>query len=239
MSLYNAYESKDMSCILGDTLRPGGFELTDKAIEFCKFSKCDRILDIGCGKGATAEHIKKYFEIDSFGIDPSSKLIMEGKMRNPHLNISEGKGENIPFEDESMNGVFAECTLSLMDDLSKVIGEVYRVLKKNGWFVITDVYAKNPEYINLLHEFSFNSCMRGLHDIKKLKENIKRSSFEVELFEDHTDLLKKTMVNIIFKYGSMNIFWNKTSCCSIDCLEFQKVLSKCKVGYFMIIAKKG
>lgn len=242
MSLYNAYESKDMNCILGDTLRPGGFELTDKAVEFCRFSKGDRILDIGCGKGATVEHIKRCFGIESYGIDPSSILIGQGKIKNPNLNIMEGKGENIPFENESMNGIFAECTLSLMDDLAKTIGEAYRVLKKDGWFVITDVYAKNPGYINLLRDFSLNSCMRGLHDIKKLKENMERNFFEIKLFEDHTDLLKKIMVDIIFKYGSMSVFWNKAACCDIggtDCSGFQKVLSKCKVGYFMIIAKKG
>lgn len=235
----NAYESKDMGCILGSTLRPGGFELTDRAMEFCKFSKGDCILDIGCGKGATAEHLKKDFSVYSFGIDPSKVLIRQGKIKNPYLNIKEGRGEDIPFENESMDGVFAECTLSLMEDLPKTIKEAYRVLKKDGWFVITDVYAKNPEYINLLQEFSFNSCMRGLHDMQKLKKSLEYSGFKIVLSEDHTDLLKKLMVKIIFKYGSMNVFWSKAACCSTDCSGFQEALSKCKVGYFLIIAKKG
>ena len=69
------------------------------------------------------------------------------------------------------NGVFAECTLSLMDDLNLVIEEVSRVLKKDGWFVITDVYAKNPQFTDKLNALSVNSCMRGLHNLELLKKH--------------------------------------------------------------------
>lgn len=39
MGSNNAYESKHMSCVLGETLRPGGFELTDKVVKVCGFPK--------------------------------------------------------------------------------------------------------------------------------------------------------------------------------------------------------
>jgi arsenite methyltransferase len=237
MILNNAYESKDMTCVLGDTLRPGGFELTDKGVEFCSFSEGNKILDIGCGRGATVEYLEQKFLLNSFGIDPSKVLLKEGKSKNPKLKIEEGIGEAIPFENESMNGIFAECTLSLME-VEKTIKEVHRVLKKQGFFIITDVYAKNPEYVKLLDEFSFNSCMRGLHDLEKLKNKLEDLGFKIVLFEDYTELLKQLMVKIIFSYGSMNVFWSKAASCSNNCLQFQEVLSKCKVGYFLLIAKK-
>lgn len=238
MSLNNAYESKDMTCVLGDTLRPGGFDLTDKAVEFCKFLEQSKVLDIGCGRGSTVEYLEQKFLLNSFGIDPSKVLLNEGKNRNPKLKIKEGIGEKIPFENESMDGVFAECTLSLMN-VEKTIKEVYRVLREQGFFIITDVYAKNSEYLKLLDDFSFNSCMRGLHDLKKLKSKLQNLNFKVLLFEDYTNLLKQLMVKIIFSYGSMNMFWSKAAGCSNNCLQFQEVLSKCKVGYFLLIAKKG
>jgi arsenite methyltransferase len=239
MSTSNVYESKYMSCVLGDTLRPGGFELTDKGVDFCKFEKGSRILDVGCGSGNTVEYLKERYSFDSYGIDPSKMLLEEGKVRNPELNIFEGTGEKIPFDDDYMDGIFAECTLSLMEDLPAALNETHRVLKNNGYFVITDVYAKNPEYLELLNKFSFNSCLRGLHDIEKLKSALESIGFEVMLFEDYTHLLRELMVKIIFKYGSMNVFWSKATSCSTNCSEFQKVLSECKVGYFLLIAKRG
>lgn len=238
MSFYNAYESKDMTCVLGDTLRPGGFKLTDKGVEFCKFKEGNKILDIGCGRGSTVEYLEQRFSLNSFGIDPSKILLKEGKSKNPKLKIKEGIGEDIPFENETMDGVFAECTLSLMK-AEETIKEVYRVIKKQGFFIITDVYAKKPQYLKLLDGFSFNSCMRGLHDLEKLKNKLEGLGFKILLFEDCSDLLKELMVKIIFSYGSMNIFWSKAAACSNNCLQFQEVLSKCKVGYFLLIAKKG
>ena len=238
MGSNNAYESKHMSCVLGETLRPGGFELTDKAVKVCGFPEGSRILDIGCGRGSTAEHLEKEFLFEAYGIDPSRILLRQGKDKNPELRITEGRGEDIPFENEFMDGVFAECTLSLMEDLDNTIKEAFLVLRGNGYFVMTDVYAKNPEYISLLNDFNFNSCMRGLHDIEKLKSRLESSGFKIILFEDCSDLLKKLMVQIIFTYGSMNIFWSKAASCSGGCMHFQEVLAKCRVGYFLMIAKK-
>jgi len=238
MATTNVYESEHMSCVLGKTLRPGGFKLTDTCMEFCKFSSKDNILDIGCGRGNTVDYLEKKYSLNSFGIDPSKVLLQEGKNSNPELKIQEGRGESIPFKDESMNGVFAECTLSLMDDLAKTIKESARVLKKKGWFVISDVYAKNPQFLDLMQEFSFKSCMRGLHDVEKLKTKLKNCGFEIVLVKDYSDLLKELMVSIVFKYGSMNIFWSKATSCSSNCSQFQQVLSKCKVGYFLLIAKR-
>lgn len=238
MNSNNLYESREMHCILGDTLRPGGFKLTDEAVNFCELSKGNEVLDIGCGMGSTVEYLENMYFLKSFGIDPSKILITNGKNKNPNLRVQEGRGENIPFEDKCMDAVFAECTLSLMEDLEKTIEESFRVLKNKGSFVITDVYARNPEYIHLMDKFDFNSCMRGLHDIEKLKIQLKNNGFKIVLFKDYTDLLKELTVKIIFKYGSMNIFWSKAASCSKDCFEFQKVLSRCKVGYFLMIAKK-
>lgn len=239
MSSSNVYESRHMSCVLGDTLRTGGLELTDKGVDFCKFPKGSAILDIGCGRGTTVGYLKEKYSFDSYGIDPSKVLLEEGKAKNPELNIFEGRGEKIPFGDECMDGIFAECTLSLMEDLQTALSEAKRVLKDNGYFIISDVYAKNPEHLSLLNKFSFNSCLRGLHDVEKLKSALVSYGFKVILFEDYTHLLRELMVKIIFKYGSMNIFWSKATSCSTNCFEFQKVLSECKVGYFLLIAKRG
>ncbi|MCL5290189.1 MAG: SAM-dependent methyltransferase, partial [Firmicutes bacterium] len=40
----------------GGTLRPGGFTLTDKAVQYCGFKPGTTVLDLGCGTGATVEH---------------------------------------------------------------------------------------------------------------------------------------------------------------------------------------
>ncbi|KZL89520.1 DVU_1556 family methyltransferase [Clostridium magnum] len=239
MKCCNAYESKHMRDVTGITLRPGKFILTDKAVEFCKFSSKDFIMDLGSGMGATVNYLHEKHGIKAVGVDPSEKLIDIGVSKYKNINLVKGKGEQIPFPDESFNGVFAECTMSLMDDANLVIEEVSRVLKKDGWFVITDVYAKNPQFTNKLNALSVNSCMRGLHNLELLQESLVKGGFKIMFLEDCSDMLKELMVKVIFSYGSMSVFWNKTTECSLDGQEFHKILKLCKPGYFIMIARKG
>jgi len=239
MKCCNAYESKHMRDVTGITLRPGKFILTDKAVQFCKFSSEDSIIDLGSGMGATVNYLYEKYGIKAVGIDPSQKLIDIGIDKYKNINLVKGRGEEIPFPNQSFHGVFSECTMSLMSDVNLVIEEVSRVLKNEGWFIITDVYAKKPQYADQLNRLSVNSCMRGLHDLEVLKKALVKQGFKIMLFEDCSDMLKELMVKIIFTYGSMSIFWNKAAECSINGEEFHKILKLCKPGYFIMVAKKG
>lgn len=237
MKSCNVYENGDMRKVTGDTLRPGGFLLTDKAIKVCNFKQKDKILDIGCGMGETVNRLNEDYNYDSFGIDPSDKLLELGKSKYENIKISQGRGEELSFEDSFFSGVFAECTMSLMEDWKKVVLEAKRVLKPEGFFIISDVYARRPEYVDELQESNINSCMRGLFELDSLKNFTLNSGLEMAYFEECTELLKSLMVKIIFKYGSMSRFWGIATC-STDCGDFQQKLSMCKPGYFLMILRK-
>lgn len=238
MKCPNAYENVNMMNMMGETLRPGGFKLTERAVEYCQLCTDDTVLDLGCGQGATVSYLKDKHNIKAVGIDTSEKLINIAKQRYKHGDFILGSGENMPFKEGSFSVVFAECTLSLMKDRDSTLKEVYRVLKKYGWFVITDVYARNPAALKELDKFSLNSCMRGLHDLDILKEKLADIGFEIMLFEDCSYFLKELLVKIIFTYGSMSVFWTAASDGCADGCKFQELLKACKPGYFIIIARK-
>jgi hypothetical protein len=110
------------------------------------------------------------------------------------------------------------------------------VLTQQGYLIISDVYARKPEFLIDLQKHRVESCMRGLLNIDELKEYLGKEGFEILCFEDYTDYLKELMVRIIFKYGSMSAFWETATCQS--CGDFQEKLSLCKPGYFLLIARK-
>lgn len=238
MKCCNAYESDSMVKVMGETLRPGGFSLTEKAIQFCKLSGKDAVLDLGCGRGATVNYLHEIHHIRVAGVDPSEKLIDEARRNHSYARFFIGSGENIPSDKESFHCVFAECTLSLMNDLELTLKEVCRILKPGGWFVISDVYAKNPDAVPELNPFTMNSCMRGLHELTRLKEILAQLGFSIEYLEDCSGLLKEMMVKTIFTFGSMSVFWNLVSQNCADGCKFEEALKHCKPGYFLMIAKK-
>lgn len=232
-----AYESPEMTELLGETLRPGGFDLTDKGVKFCQWTAADSLLDLGCGQGATVSYLNHSHGLKAMGIDPSRKLLGIARKNNPDGIFEVGSGEAIPYKDAAFAGVLSECTLSLMSDRIAALKEVHRVLKKGGSFYITDVYARNPESLDQLRSHQFESCMRGLYDLKELAADVKKLGFEVLLIEDHSELLKQLLVKTIFEFGSMNAFWKKTGgACAAG---FQEALKPCKPGYYMMIARKA
>ena len=40
-------------------MRPGGLELTGRAVTLCDFPSDARLLDVGCGMGSTVEYLAK------------------------------------------------------------------------------------------------------------------------------------------------------------------------------------
>ncbi|MEA4926545.1 MAG: methyltransferase domain-containing protein [Syntrophomonadaceae bacterium] len=238
METHNAYESPCMQEIMGETLRPGGFSLTDAGVQYCRITSGDTVLDLGCGRGATVNYLRTKYHLTAVGIDPSAKLIEAAQDNYGYAGFFLGQGEALPFEDASFNCVLAECTLSLTDSPDAVINQVYRVLKENGWFVVSDVYARNPKALINLSPNSVNSCMRGMHDLGQLKKRLEQAGFIIISSEDYSQYLKELMVKIGFSYGSMGEFWNAAAaeCGSGD--EFHKTIKKCKPGYFLMVAKK-
>lgn len=230
------YENDSIKCVTGETLRPGGFFLTERAISLCNVkNKNLKALDIGCGMGATVNYLQTEFGIETYGIDPSEKLIKQGRDKYK-LPLIMGRGESLSYEENFFGLVFTECTLSLMEDYRKTIEEVYRVLKPGGYFIISDVFAKRPKYIEDLKKTNVESCLRNLLDLDILYLEIEEAGFEKIILEDWSSLLKQLMVDIIFKYGSMREFWNITTCGNCD--DFREKLGLCKPGYFLMIGQK-
>ena len=101
----------------------------------------DVILDVGCGGGINvkrmAECAKKVYGIDysiesvKLSKEVNEKLIDEGK-----VEILEGNVKDLPFEDNAFDIVTAFETVYFWPDIEKCFGEVKRVLKPGGIFLI-------------------------------------------------------------------------------------------------------
>lgn len=231
------YEDSHILDVTGNAIRPGGFTLTDRALSFRYFAAGAKILDVGCGVGATVEYLRENHQMAAVGVDPSPMLLDCGRLRRPDLPLLEAAGENLPFADAEMDGVFAECTLSLMEpDLA--LTEFSRVLKRRGYLVVSDLYVRTPEGIDGLRRLAFNSCLRGALSVPELSAKLDAIGFEIVLWEDHSRLLAELTARLIFANESLNAFWGKTSCSTGGCQEIQEAVFKSRPGYFLLIARK-
>lgn len=125
--------------------RPGGFEVTDKALEKANYKMGSRILDIGCGEGDTVDYLNR-MGLKAEGIDINLAKIDTAKKTFPGIDVKFGDGTFLDdYMSYTFDGIMMECSLSAMPQPDEALHEAYCVLKKGGRLIITDYYEKDPD----------------------------------------------------------------------------------------------
>jgi arsenite methyltransferase len=251
------YKSAALRQITGLTLRPGGTDLTDRALSCCGFGVGARLLDVGCGTGASVEHLQGTYGLAVAGIDPSLTLIAEGLARNPALPLAEGSAEALPVADGELDGILCECVLSLVDDLRQVLQEFRRALRVGGFLILSDLFLKEtgknsceassgqqhemiivrscastPLSAQLFPERSRREQAvsdQGVRPRTSLETLLGFSDFTICLWEDHTQLLQELAARLVLAHGSLDGLW----CASRNGNCFGE-----RPGYYLLVARK-
>ncbi len=239
------YEQPPLRQVAGETIRPGGLELTERALALCDLPPNARVLDVGCGIGATVEHLSAKRQLSAIGVDLSPRLLQEGRERNRSLPLLRAPGERLPLADGSVDAAWAECTLSLMTDLDQALAECRRVLRAGGVLAITDLYARQPDGATELHRLPLSSCLSGALPRQEMMDRVQAQGFEVFLWEDHTEALKRFTAQLILTHGSLASFW----CCmapravqaaqdpAVFAGQIEQAIATARPGYFLMISK--
>ncbi|MBO0800221.1 MAG: class I SAM-dependent methyltransferase, partial [Blastocatellia bacterium] len=92
-----------------------------------------RILDIGCGTGATMDHLKLLGEVN--GID-LSRIPLDYSRRRGHRRVLCANAAQLPFADDSFDLVTALDVIEHLDDDVGGLSEIRRVLKATAPAII-------------------------------------------------------------------------------------------------------
>jgi len=205
------WEKPALRAIAGETLRPGGFSLTDRAAELIGVIPGWRVLDVGSGLGATVERLRSRFGADAWGVESSRAQIERGG----GANIIQAQGDALPFQSEDFEAVFCECVLSLFVDPQKGLAEFYRVLQPQGYLVIADLHAEGRSLPD------GSSCAGRAVPLAVTRERVEACGFTVRLVEDHSRQLKDLAAKLLFAGGETS------GACDG------------RLGYYLMIAQKG
>jgi ubiquinone/menaquinone biosynthesis C-methylase UbiE len=168
--------------------------LTDRAVGLCTFAAGAQLLDVGCGAGATVEHLISSYSFDARGVDSSPRLIAEGLDRNPALPLTLAPAETLPCAGETQDGVICECVLSLLEQPLLVLAEFQRVLRSGGYLILSDLYTRDETGMG---------AHRGVVSRVQVEAWLSASGFTPLLWEDHTSVLKELAARLILANGSL------------------------------------
>lgn len=234
------YESPGFRGITGPTIRPGGLTLTREAADRCDLKPGARVLDIGCGTGATVAYLIRERRCRAFGLDRSPVMVREAGAAQFHPPITKGDAHWLPVADARLDAVFMECSLSLTERPANVLLECRRVLKSGGWLILSDIYARNPLSAKTT-EFGVRTCLFGAVGEEAAKELVTAAGFAIHHWANHSFWLKQLAGQLVFAYGSQAAFWSQF--CSETSPETPpeamiRNAREMRPGYYLLIARK-
>lgn len=126
--------------------------IREKAISSANIKPGDIVADIGSGSGfISAGLIDK--PVDIIAIDQSESMLNKMKekfSKYPNISYRITDPKNLALSDESVDVAFANMYLHHVENPKGTIKDLYRILKKNGKVIITDL--DKHEYNLLLSE---------------------------------------------------------------------------------------
>jgi len=117
----------------------------------------DRVLDLGCGDGSSADAFKRLLPVAKWcGVGIKSSPEVARRMRSD-VHFDTFNGTDLPYEDESFDLIYSNQVLEHVRYPDRLMPDVRRVLKKGG-LLIGEV-----SYLEPYHSYSvFNFTPYGL-----------------------------------------------------------------------------
>ncbi|MGW7681284.1 methyltransferase domain-containing protein [Kribbella sp. NPDC054772] len=111
--------------------RPGAAELRAASYRVLGLKRGASCVDVACGAGhAVAELAKKGLKVT--GVDADPEAVEAARRRAPSAMFHVAHSDDLPLEDESMDGYRALRLFHLLEDPAPTIAEAHRVLRPGG-----------------------------------------------------------------------------------------------------------
>ncbi|MBI2106991.1 class I SAM-dependent methyltransferase [Candidatus Woesearchaeota archaeon] len=102
----------------------------------CLIQDCNKILDVGCGDGALYNIIKGRCK-NYYGVDISKTALSQIKDKKVNMRVVNINEEKLPFQDNFFDYVVCLDVIEHVFDPIKLIEEIFRVTKKEGFVIIS------------------------------------------------------------------------------------------------------
>ena len=197
------YESPALRAVTGPTLRPGGLDLTRRAVSFCRPPAGARILDVGCGLAATVAWLHEQGWTGAVGLDRSSPLLAGRDPLHPGPPLVQADAVRLPFANRCFDLVLAECVLSLIAEPVWMLAECRRVMAAGASLVVTDLYLREDRVFSPKGPRPSCGCPSGARTKTQMMQLASRLGFETAIWEDHSDRLKRLAADLAWSCGSL------------------------------------
>jgi SAM-dependent methyltransferase len=183
--------------------------------EFAGIKKGDWVLDLGSGAGNDCfiARAETGAEGKVTGIDFTDEMLEKANSNNKKLGYSnvefvKGDIENMPLPDKTYDVVISNCVLNLVPDKEKAFAEIFRVMKTDGHFCISDVVIAGhlPDQIKQEAEM-YAGCVSGAIQKEEYLNIVKGAGFtDITIQKEKEIIIPDEILLNYLSAGKLNEF---------------------------------
>lgn len=169
------------------------------ALNFSKIQPGEICVDLGSGRGTDVLRMAELTGDEGFvyGLDISDgmlKTAMGNAEKFGVLNVKfiRSELEKLELPDQTADLVISNCTINHAEDKTAVWNEIFRILKRGGRFVVSDIYSSAPvpeEYRN--DPVAVSECWAGAVTREEYLETLSIAGFQsVTILEESSPYSK-------------------------------------------------
>lgn len=135
-----------------------------KLVKWLAEDRPENVLDVATGTGDLAIAVQKGTGAEVTGLDLSQQMLNVGIVKIKKLNLDgkismqKGDAENLPFEDDSFDGVTVAFGVRNFENLGKGLSELRRVVKKGKSVYILE-FSKVEGFLGPFYMFYFKNIL--------------------------------------------------------------------------------
>lgn len=223
------YTSTPVRAFLGQTLRPGGTELTKRLLELAAVRPGNTVLDAGCGCGATLILLEK-LGARGIGLDMNAAFLREA----PEGRVVRADVSHLPLSPASLDLIICECAWNLTDK-ARSMAEFFRVLRPGGLLALSDIFTRGEKN----EAWPVRCCFAQATDLGTVVEHVVEAGFTLDLLEDHSPLLARTAAEFVFRHGSLHGFWQAVTGDADLAQAACRAAHAARPGLFLLMARRS
>ena len=192
-----AYSSDWLRLLVGDSMHPGGTQLTQHLCSLLELGPESRVLDVAAGTGASAVAIARTYGCQVIGIDLSSACIAAARGEATRTGLAGrvsfdvADAESLPFEDCVFDAVLCECAFCTFPDKAGAAREMARVLKPGGRLGLSDLVVTGRLPADLKTLAGWVACIADARSVSDYVALLESAGLLNEVTERHDDALAR------------------------------------------------
>jgi arsenite methyltransferase len=247
------YEHDAVRLLVGESLHPGGLELTERLGRGLQLNSTTRLLDVASGNGASAFRLAERFGCRVTGIDYGGGNVENARVAAGVRGLADlvefktADAERLPFADATFDAVICECAFCLFPDKTRAAAELARVVTPGGRVGIADLTRTGDLPPTLQGLMSWIACIADAQPIEATVAYLERSGLVVEHIERHDHALlsliddvqlKLLGADILAGLGKLNLPGEGLATAKQFAGQARTAVTAGKIGYATIIGRK-